>query len=131
MKIYVAGKFESKGMILEIYEKLKRAGHEISYDWTGHKNIKPYPENQDLGKQYSENEVRGILNADVFIYISHERGTTSIMEFGAALALKKRIGKPLVFVVGDCSRSPWFFNVDVKRADSIEDVLEELKAFNA
>ena len=65
--IYVAAKFEDKEKVLEIYKKLKTAGHEISYDWTKHKPIKPYEKNQTLAKDYTKNELEGIRKSDIFI----------------------------------------------------------------
>jgi len=127
MKIYVAGKFEEKERILEIYSKLKALGHTVAYDWTTHKYIQPYKENQNMAARYSENELTGISQSDVFIYLSHDQGHTLHMEFGAALILNKKFGKPTIFVIGDCSKSPWYFNPRVKRRDSVEEVLAELE----
>lgn len=42
MKFYIASRFEMKDLILETYEQIKKLGHEIIYDWTIHKPIKPY-----------------------------------------------------------------------------------------
>lgn len=127
MKIYVAGKFEKKEEILRIYELLKKKGHSIAYDWTTHKPIKPYTVNKETASQYSENEMRGIIDSDVFIFLSDEKGTTLNMEFGASIILKKLKGKPLVYVVGEFNdKSPWFFNKDVIRKDNIDEVLKEL-----
>ncbi|MEZ4200002.1 MAG: hypothetical protein R3B69_00120 [Candidatus Paceibacterota bacterium] len=48
-----------------------------------------------------KNELSAILDSDVFIYLSHERGTTLHMEFGAALA-KAAFGKPIaIYAVGE------------------------------
>lgn len=128
MKIYVAGKFEKKEQILEIYQKLRELGHTISYDWTTHKSIKPYQENQELAQQYSNNELVGITNCDLFIFLSDEKGTTLPMEFGAALILNKTKGKPIIYTVGEYNnKSPWFFQPAVKRRNSVEEVLNEIK----
>lgn len=124
MKIYVAGKFENKELILNTYKKLKEMGHSISYDWTTHKNIKPYFENKDIASEYAQNELNGLLNSDILIYFSNETGHTLFMEFGAALALLKTTGKPKIYAVGefnDCS--PWFFNPIVERCENIEQAL--------
>ncbi len=107
MKVYIAGKFEDKETILNLHKKIKKLGHTLSYDWTTHKNIKPYLKNKETARQYAENELKGIVDCDVFIYLSHERGTTLPMEFGAALSLLKKTGKPLVYAVGEFNdRSP-------------------------
>ena len=69
VKIYIATKFEKKELVHELASRLESAGHTLSYDWTTHKPIKPYEENPHIAKQYSENEVNGILNSDIFICI--------------------------------------------------------------
>lgn len=127
MKIYIAGKFNKKDLIHDIYIKIKEIGHQISYDWTEHKPIKPYSENQKTAAQYSDNELKGIAECDVFIYLTDEKGTTLPMEFGAALILAKTKDKPIVYAVGEFNdKSPWFFNPLVKRRDCIKEVIEEL-----
>lgn len=124
MKIYVAGKFENKELILKKYKKLEEMGHSISYDWTTHKNIKPYHENKEMASKYAQNELNGLLNSDILIYFASETGHTLFMEFGAALALLKTTGKPKIYAVGEFNdRSPWFFNPIVERYGSIEQVL--------
>ena len=128
MKIFVSGKFEKKEtLVRETIEKLKSIGHTITYDWTYHKPIKPYIENQELCREYSQNEVNGILNCDVLLYLSEETGTTLNMELGAGLALAKKTGKPQIIAVGEFnSKSPWFFHPLVTRVESLDKTLELL-----
>jgi len=127
MKIYVAGKFEKKDLIHDVYRRIEELGHEVSYDWTTHKPIKPYVQNTEIATQYSDNELEGIAKCDVFIYLTDENGTTLPMEFGAALILAKTRGNPLVYAVGEFNdKSPWFFNPVVKRKNSIGEVIKEL-----
>jgi hypothetical protein len=128
MKIYVAGKFEEKDIILNTHKKLKEMGHTISYNWTTHKNIKPYIKNQKIALQYAQNELDGILNSDIFIYLTNKTGHTLFMEFGTALASLKITGKPQIYAVGAHNvDSTWFFNPLVKRIDSLEEVIEAIK----
>ena len=128
MKIYVAGKFENKDLIFETYKKLEEMGHCVSYDWTKHKNIKPYVKNQETAAVYAQNELDGILDSDILIYFASENGHTLFMEFGAALALSKIAGKPKIYAIGEFNdRSPWFFNPIVIRKNNIEEVLKEIE----
>ena len=60
MKIYLAGKFEQKEKVRELYKIIKEQGHEIHSDWTTHKPISPYEENIDIAKQYSEEDINGV-----------------------------------------------------------------------
>ena len=127
MKFYIAGKFEEVDVIHELYNRVRSAGHEISYDWTTHIKSKPYTEYVERIQLYAENELNAILDSDVFIYLTHERGTTLHMEYGAALA-KKRSGENIrIYAVGEHNaRSPWYFNPLAKRVDSVEEVFADL-----
>ena len=127
MKIYVAGKFEEIELIRSIYRQLEGLGHEISYDWTTHEKVKPYEENVERAKGYAENEIKAILDSDAFIYLTHERGTTLHMEFGAALAKAERGENIMIFAVGEHNnRSPWYFNQHVTRVAQIQEVMAQI-----
>jgi hypothetical protein len=128
MKVYIAGKFEDRIKIQDLYKQIEKLGYQAAYNWTTHKRITPYSKNQELAREYSENELSGILGSDIFICLTHEAGTTSLMEFGVALILNMKTGKPLVYAVGtSIERSPWFFNSRVLRRNSVEEVIEEIK----
>lgn len=127
MKFYIAGKFENKETVLALYERVRAAGHEVSYDWTTHIKSKPYSEHVERIRQYAENELNAILDSDVFIYLTHERGTTLHMEFGTALAKAKLAGNVKIYAVGEYNeRSPWHFNPLVTRVDSVEQAFTDL-----
>jgi hypothetical protein len=127
-KVYVIGKFEQKEEVKEVYGKLEQLGYEISYDWTNHKPIKPYAENQPLAEVYSENELRAISMSDIVICLSTKEGTTSKLETGAALILSFLRDKPsTVYVVGEFNAaSPWFMHPKVTRKDVMDEVYAEL-----
>src|SRR3989344_7933168 len=127
-KVYIAGKFELKDEVVRCFRNLEEGNYEVAYDWTKHKNIKPYPENQATANEYSENEIQGIINSDIFIYLSAETGHTLHMEFGAALVLCAKSNKPhTVYAVGNFKdNSPWLFNKRVKRRSNLEEVESEL-----
>ncbi len=128
-KVYVVGKFEQKEKVREVYAKLNEIGYKVSYDWTQHKPIKPYSENPELANEYAENEMKAISESDVLIYLSTKEGTTSKLEVGGAMLLKFIGRKPkFIFLVGEYnSASPWFMNKIVKKFDSVEEMIEELK----
>lgn len=129
MKIYVAAKFENKDAVHALYAKLKALGHTIAYDWTTHQSIKPYDQNQARAHEYSKNELEGIANCDIFIFLSAQSAHTLFIELGAAIMAREQTGKPTIYAVGEFnSTSPWFFNNHVQRVTSIEEVLQKLKA---
>ena len=128
MKIYIAAKFEKKDLVLALRQQLEVLGHTISYDWTTHKNVKPYVENKDMAKSYATNEIEGIAKSDIFIHFAEDRGHTLHMECGAAMMSQKITGKPKVFVVGEWNASsPWYFTELVERVGTVEDVVEKIK----
>lgn len=128
-KAYVIGKFEQKEEVRRVYEMLREVGYQITCDWTTHKTIKPYSENPQLAREYSEDEMKAITESDVVIYLSTKEGTTSKLEVGGAMLLNF-IGKNprQIYLVGEHNTdSPWFMNERVKRCNSIEEVIDELK----
>ncbi|MBR9702288.1 hypothetical protein GOV13_05200 [Candidatus Pacearchaeota archaeon] len=128
MKIYVATTFENKEKLLEIHKKIKEMGHEIAYDWTTHKPIKPYDKNKDLAIQYSSKDIEGVDNCDIFILISNEKISPGMhTEFGAAIFSNMKYGKPLIYVVGEhTSNSIFYFHPSVKIVDSVDEVISEI-----
>ena len=129
MEIYIVAKFEKKEFVREVYQKLETLGHHISYDWTTHKPIKPYHENQDIARIYGENEISAILKSDVIIAFPDESGSTLFLEIGAAMILAAKEGKPKVYVVGESNaKSPWFFSRYVKRCSSLDEVLVNMSS---
>ena len=127
MKFYIAGKFEEVDIIHQLFERVRSQGHDISYDWTTHVKSKPYTEHIERIRNYAENELEAILDSDVFIYLTHERGTTLHMEFGAALAKKKLGGSISIYAVGENNaRSPWYFNPLCTRVDTVDEAFADL-----
>ena len=125
--VYVAGKFQRKGEVIEIYDKLRDIGHTVSYDWTKHDNIKPYSENPDRAREYCENEVEAITESDVFIYLTQDKGTTNKMEYGAALMKAVLQSNITVYAVGEYNTSsPWFFHPKIKRVESPDKAIADL-----
>ena len=88
MKVFISGRWDQRHEIQKRMEELRRAGYEITHDWTVYR-----------GAAYmkAEADLEGIKAADVLISLMDDpkyayRGTFT--EMGAALAL----GKP-IFVV--------------------------------
>jgi hypothetical protein len=127
MKFYIAGKFEEVDAIHALFERVRSQGHEITYDWTTHVKSKPYIDHVDRIQSYAENELDAILDSDVFIYLTHERGTTLHMEYGTALTKKKLGGDIKIYAVGEHNaRSPWYFNPLATRVGTVDEVFADL-----
>ena len=103
-------------------------GHEITADWTSHKTIKPYEDNQEIAQEYSIEDIDGVRGSDIFILISDQAGTGMHTELGAAIISNLDKGKPKIYVIGDyTSRSMFYFHPSVNRRKSIKEVLDELE----
>lgn len=129
MKVYVAAKFDEKDKVKKAHDLLKEKGHEITVDWTLHKLIKPYVENVDLARKYSERDMNGVKECDVFILFTDNKKTNTGMyvELGAAIFSNVTIGKPKIFVIGeDTTYGVFFFHPAVIHKKTIEEVLAEL-----
>ena len=128
MKFYIAARFGMKEEVKEIYKKLQEKGHEIVGDWTLHLPIKPYDQNQEMSKNYSEEDIQGVLDCDVFLLITDGAGTGMYVELGAAIASFLQNKKPSIYAIGEHnSRSMFYFHPVVKRRDTVEEVLDEIK----
>ncbi len=129
MKIYVAGRMSERDEVKRIYALLKKSGHEISVDWTWHKNIKPYDKNSKVARDYSIEDMDGVIDCDIFILLTSESpGSGSAGELGAAILSQIKLGKPKIYVVGQYMGNNFFyFHPTVVRRNTIDEVLKELK----
>ena len=128
MKVYVAAPFERKSEVLDLHRLLKKKGHSVSFDWTVHRQIKPFTENLETARRYSIEDIDGVKDSDVFILLSEKEGCRGMhVELGAAILSNVRSGKPAIFVVGDHnSGSLFYFHPSVRRRETIEQVLKEM-----
>lgn len=127
--VYVAARFALKEEVRQIYSKLEELGYNISEDWTKHKSIKPYDSHPDLSEEYAIADINGARKSDLFIIISDENGTGMHTELGSAIDHNLEFEKPLIYVIGKhLSRSPFFFHPSIHRRETIEEVIEELRA---
>lgn len=128
MKIYVAARLHDKKRVLDLHAKLRELGHEISHDWTTHKNIKPYQANLKLANDYAAVDMQGVKAADIFVLLTNsEIGAGSAGELGAAIALNLIMGKPKVFVVGEhLANNLFYYHPIVTRLNYLAELLELL-----
>lgn len=133
MKIYIASAFTEKEHVAQLFKRAKDLGFQVAGDWTLHKLVKPYEENQEIAKQYAQEDLISVQNCDIFILVSNQEGSTGAhVEFGAALAIAKEKGKPKIYVVGDYpSRSLFYFHPLVSVRKDVEQVFQELKGNNS
>ena len=127
MKFYIASRFHNKEKIREIYKTLIAKGHQISADWTLHKRIVPYNENLEIASQYTQEDINGAKDCDVFILISDEAGTGMHTELGVAISSHILSDSPKIYVIGEfISNSMFYFHPSVKRMNNIQEVFDDL-----
>jgi hypothetical protein len=128
MRVYVAARFTEKDMVRNIYAQLEKLGFSIASDWTVHENIKPYDRHELIAGEYSEEDINGAMDSDIFILItSAEAGTGVSAELGAALANHRLESKPIIYVVGEFAKTSAFhYHPYVIRKSTVQEVLDEL-----
>ena len=124
MKIYVASSFEQKNDTIEAHRKLREAGHEITLDWTTHKEIEAIQNDKKLAIDYAVQDVGGVLNADTYVLLLGDRKSAGAhIEFGIALGAKLKN----IYLVGEVKDPTLFYeHPSVKHVTSIEDLIKEL-----
>ncbi|MFA4887246.1 MAG: hypothetical protein WC595_03465 [Candidatus Nanoarchaeia archaeon] len=133
MRFYYAARFSKKETIQQGYEKIRERGHTITSDWTTHKSIKPYIGNQEMSRHYADEDVKGVEDADVFVLETDEEGGVgSSAELGAAIALNRIKGLPLVYVIGSFNvKEMFYFQSSVNRRENLETVLDEVDEYQS
>lgn len=128
MKVYVAARFTEKEMVHKIYARLEELGFSVASDWTTHKNIKPYDQHELTAREYSEEDIKGAMDSDIFILItSAEAGTGVSAELGAALANYRLNAKPIIYIIGEFARTSAFhYHPYAIRKTNIEEVFDDL-----
>ena len=91
MKFYIAGKYAHRKLLGLKRDELIKLGNEVTHDWMSYEL--PKRTHKTMG-MYAHNDIRGVTNADVVIFVMDDdsyayRGTFT--ELGAALALRKPI----------------------------------------
>jgi nucleoside 2-deoxyribosyltransferase len=85
MKIYIAGKLGEEGAIQELMDSFRKAGHEITFDWTKTPHLKPFEENFEASRKCAMDEVRGVKDAEAMVLLYNSKGTGMFVELGVAL----------------------------------------------
>lgn len=80
MRVYVATKFEAKGLARTFYEKLRAAGHVITCDWTNEDDATSVP------RECAFADADGVLSADVLVIAPLTECRGAWVEFGIAVA---------------------------------------------
>ncbi len=127
MKVYIAGRTSERDKVKKLNELFKSKGHKI-FDWTWHKNIKPYNKNKKTAKDYAIEDIISVKNCDIFIFLTNKiPGAGSTTELGAAIALHIINKKPKIYAVGKkTNKNLFYFHPSVNLRETIEEVLKQM-----
>ncbi|HEY9481203.1 MAG TPA: hypothetical protein VIR98_03185 [Candidatus Paceibacterota bacterium] len=104
MKWYFASRVRHQSKIIEISRFLVDLGETVVSDWVHKGSLKPYSENLSEVQIFSEEVVRSLLSADIFVLISDPEGTDMFVELGVCLAHNSLTQKPRIYIVGEHSK---------------------------
>ena len=121
MKFFVSGKVGTEENVRAVMKALQDVGHEITFDWTTIKHLRPYDKNVVASREAALKESRGVRNADVLIILAHDNGIGMYVELGIAIGS----GIPVRVVTDVESRTMFFHHPLVKKVDSVEQILKE------
>ncbi|MFH1500888.1 MAG: hypothetical protein ABIE22_02980 [archaeon] len=127
MKFYISAKWQLIEEVREIYKLLKEKGHEITEDWTLHNSVKPYDKDVEISKNYAIKDMQGVLNSDVYILLSDDKGIGKYVELGAAIASNILCGKPIIYVIGSLNnQSQFYLHPSINLRKNFKEVLTEI-----
>jgi nucleoside 2-deoxyribosyltransferase len=107
MKIYVAGKFENYQEVRRVQEFLKHAGHIITFDWTKEAEKTVLYRTHDAERSNAEQDMEGVLKADITIALMGGDLYGTLIEIGMALGDGQD-----VFLIGQPARDSVFWALD-------------------
>ncbi len=123
IRIYVSGRYSFQGGVRKAIQKLTNAGFSITFDWTKMPKLRPYKDHPKLSKKFAQLELNTIDISDAFLLVSDKSGTGMYTEMGYAIAK----GKPIYVIGAWNERSIFFFHPLVKKFETIEEVISDLK----
>lgn len=118
-KCYVASSLLNAEAVNKAYTDLEEAGITITYKWTTHGLVR----DPLKCKEICYNEIRGVTNADVLLFL-HPARTGSHVELGIALERNIR-----VFMVLDdplIEMKSFYYHDQIKIFDSYTEALQEI-----
>lgn len=128
MKCFVSGRPSNFDEIVRVTNVLRENGHEITHDWTVLPMVKPYSENVITAGEYASAQIKGVAEAEVYIFLAHNDGTGLFAELGSALTIAQLHGKLRIYGVSrETPEAMFHYHPAIVWKDSIEEVLEELK----
>lgn len=118
MKFYLASRYRNKEKLLKLAQLLAEGKHTVVSSWLGTGSLKPYEENRVHSRKMAAKITREVKACDVFVLLTDRAGTDMFIEFGLAVAFRKK-----VLLVGKWNkRSLMHFHPQIIQVDSLKDV---------
>ena len=133
MKFFISAKSTKREEAKILQEFFIKNGHQLSHDWTLHKNTRPFEEHTELAKEYADLDFKAISESDFFIIINEMSDTSpgASAEFGMACALFKATGKPKIYVIAREELKNMFYLMPfVKRMKNVQEIADDLHNYS-
>ena len=121
MKFFVSGKVGHENDAKKLMDLLRKAGHEITFDWTTISHLRPYDANVAASREAAVLEASGVKDADVLVVVADDRGVGMFVELGIAIG----VGIPVRIINNKESRSMFFHHPLVRQVKDMEEIFTE------
>ena len=123
---YIAGKWQERDRVKEVYRTLRSMGHKITCNWTDHEE--PKEDILEWNRKYAFDDILGVKKCDIFLMILEKdyNYKGAWVEMGMAIAYNKPIA-----IIGHAGDSCLFTNLPaVKVFDDLLDFWQFLPTIN-
>jgi hypothetical protein len=146
LKAYVAGRISRQEEVKTILAALRQVGIEITRDWIAmseqlkHATISNEAEAAVFRKRSyailnpiyhdeAEQDLKAVLEADIFVILTDEQGSSMYVEMGAAFAGQKLQQKPnYLYAIGPhFDRMVFYQHQQVIRVSAVEEIITDLR----
>ncbi len=106
MKWYLASRTKHTEKLLQIAKLLKSNNQEISSNWIYiDENIQPFTDNINRVQEIAEDNVLGLLVADIFLKFNDDGGKDIFSEFGVCLGRLIKGESVKIYIIGDYKKA--------------------------
>lgn len=127
MKWYFAGRIRHTQNFIKVAECIETQGQILAGTWLYGKSLKPYHEHAQEAQQVGDENIRAILESDVFVMVSDPEGTDMFVELGVALTRETIYPNTTrIYVIGEHGkRSLMHMHRAIRHVETMKDVLEQ------
>ncbi len=126
MKVYVAGKWEQRGVIAAFMRRLKTFGVQVAHNWTveSEEGLDGEARRRYL-RTCAEDDVDGVLHASAVVIFDHPLGRGLFVEMG--IALGRGLRRDRIIVVGAEGHLPIFYHLaGIRHVATADEAITEL-----